>query len=93
MNFTHPFRLACHLLREDFWKLVRLNLLLLLFSLPVVTLFPALAAGSVLLARLALERPVDLWPGFLGGLLPLFLAGFGRRASAGCILALRWRGA
>ena len=77
MDFDHPFRLACRLLYEDFWKLARLNALLLLFSLPVVTLFPALAAGTTVLTRLAEERPVELWPDFWDAFRKCFWQGLG----------------
>ncbi|WP_026485827.1 YesL family protein [Caldanaerobius polysaccharolyticus] len=56
-------------LRNHFWKLVQLNLLLVVFSIPVVTIGPALAGFNYVLRNYSLGRPVWVWSDFKDGAL------------------------
>lgn len=49
---------------RKFWKLCALNLLYVLFCIPVVTIGPATAAMCAVLKNYAIERPVFLWSDF-----------------------------
>lgn len=53
---------------RKFWKLLQLNLLFLLFCLPIVTIGPAIAGMTYVLRQFALEKPVflfsDFWTAF-----------------------------
>lgn len=53
------------LLGRKFWKLIQLNLLYLLFCLPVVTIGPATAGFVYILRNFIQERPVFLFHDFL----------------------------
>lgn len=63
-RFVHFWKLFI----RKFWRLIQLNLLYLLFCLPVVTIGPATAGATVVLRNLANEEPVfmfsDFWDGF-----------------------------
>lgn len=50
---------------RKFWKLVTLNLIFVLFCIPVVTIGPAIAAMSKVLRDFANEKPVFLWSDFV----------------------------
>lgn len=50
---------------RKFWKLIQLNLLFLLFCLPVLTIVPAWTAMIKITTNYALERPVFLYTDFL----------------------------
>lgn len=52
------------IIQSDFFTLVKLNLLLLLCCLPVVTLPPALFAAHRLTRRVVLDEPVRCWRDF-----------------------------
>lgn len=56
------------LLLRKFWKLVQLNLLYILFCVPIVTIGPATAGMTYVLRNLATEQPVflfsDFWDAF-----------------------------
>lgn len=56
------------LTQRKFWKLIQLNLLYLLFCIPVVTIGPATAGMTYVLREYANERPVflfsDFWDNF-----------------------------
>lgn len=49
---------------RKFWDLLKLNLMFMLFCLPVVTIGPALAARSYVLREFVKERHVFLWSDF-----------------------------
>ena len=53
-----------YLLRTHFWKLITLNLLFLLFSIPVVTLPAALCAMNRVLIKLTRDGNCLLWMEF-----------------------------
>lgn len=50
--------------REHFWQMVTLNLYVLLFSLPIVTAFPALSAMNRVLYRMIDDEPQMIWQEF-----------------------------
>lgn len=50
---------------RKFWKLVSLNLLFLLFCIPIVTIGPAIAAMTKVLRNYAQERHAFLWMDFI----------------------------
>ncbi len=52
------------ILGRKFWDLIKLNLIFMLFSLPVITIGPALAARSYILREFVKEKPVFLWSDF-----------------------------
>lgn len=47
--------------KENFWDLMKLNLIVLLHALPVVTLFPALAAMNRVIYNMIEDKPQLLW--------------------------------
>lgn len=50
---------------RKFWKLVTLNLMYILFCIPIITIGPATAAMSKILRDFSLERGVFLWSDFV----------------------------
>ena len=50
---------------RKFWKLITLNLIYILFCIPIVTIGPATAAMTYILKNFTMERPVFLWSDFL----------------------------
>lgn len=88
-----PARFARLLLREG-WTLVRLNLLFLLSSLPVLTAGPSLGALAGIAGKLARGEPVllwqDYWVAFRQGFWPCFRSGV---LLGGCAAALFMAGA
>lgn len=56
-------------LKTHFWKLVQLNILLVVFSIPVITIGPALAGFNYVLRNYSLGRPVWVWSDFKDGAL------------------------
>ncbi len=52
------------ILGRKFWDLIKLNLIFMLFCLPVITIGPALAARSYILREFVKEKPVFLWSDF-----------------------------
>lgn len=73
------FKLFWELFIRKFWKLVQLNLIYLLFCLPVVTIGPATAGMTYVLRNFATERPVfmfsDFWDAFKGNFKQSFVYG------------------
>lgn len=61
---------------RKFWKLITLNLLFVLFCLPIVTIGPAVAAMSKVLKDFAMERAVFLWSDFFEAFKKNFKQGF-----------------
>lgn len=59
------FALLADVLARNWWELVQLNLLMLLFSLPLVTLPAALVAGARVCALMLEDRPIYLGRDFL----------------------------
>lgn len=47
--------------KENFWGLMKLNLIVILHALPVVTLFPALAAMNRVIYNMIEDKPQLLW--------------------------------
>ncbi|WP_077534589.1 YesL family protein [Massiliimalia massiliensis] len=60
-RFFHFFELYF----RKFWKLITLNLIYILFCIPIVTIGPATAAMTYILKNYTMERPVFLWSDFL----------------------------
>ena len=60
-RFFHFFELYF----RKFWKLITLNLIYILFCIPIVTIGPATAAMTYILKNHTMERPVFLWSDFL----------------------------
>lgn len=56
-------------LKTHFWKLVQLNILLIIFSIPIITAGPALAGFNYVLRNYSLGRPVWVWSDFKDGAL------------------------
>ena len=50
--------------RENFWSMLTLNLIVILFSLPVITIFPALAAMNRILYNMIEDKPLLLFMEF-----------------------------
>ncbi|MDR2931648.1 MAG: YesL family protein [Oscillospiraceae bacterium] len=67
-HFVHFFVLV----QRKFWKLIQLNLLFVLFCIPIVTIGPAVAGMTYVLRNYANERPVflfsDFWDAFKSNL-------------------------
>ena len=59
-RFFHFFELYF----RKFWKLITLNMLYVLFCIPIVTIGPATAAMTYILKNYTMERPVFLWSEF-----------------------------
>jgi Predicted integral membrane protein len=57
-------RLFFRIYKNAFWELMKLNLLFLLFSLPVVTVFASYAAMTRITCMLAQDKPVFLFDEF-----------------------------
>lgn len=70
--------------REHFWQMTALNLYVLLFSLPIMTVFPALSAMYRTLYRMIDDEPQMLWQEFKEA----FLKSWKRAALAGIPLIL-----
>ncbi len=51
--------------KGKFWKLIELNLIFLLFCLPIVTIGPAIAAMTKVTRNYTQERPTFLWHEFV----------------------------
>ena len=66
-------RLLWATFRREWWTLVRLNLLLWLFCLPVVTIPAALKAASRVCVTLLRDEPCDLWHDYWGSFKARFL--------------------
>jgi uncharacterized membrane protein YesL len=60
-RFFHFFELYF----RKFWKLIALNLMYLLFCIPIVTIGPATSAMVFILKNFTMERPVFLWSDFV----------------------------
>ncbi len=58
------FFLFFELFFRKFWKMITLNLLYVLFCIPIVTIGPATAAMARIMKEFACERPVFLWSDF-----------------------------
>lgn len=52
------------ILGRKFWDLIKLNLIFMLFCIPIVTIGPALVARSYILREFVKEKPVFLWSDF-----------------------------
>lgn len=52
------------ILGRKLWDLIKLNLIFMLFCLPVITIGPALTARSYILREFVKEKPVFLWSDF-----------------------------
>src|SRR5690606_17945675 len=59
------FALLADVVARNWWELVQLNLLMLLFCLPVVTIPAALVAGTRVCGLMLADRPVYLGRDFL----------------------------
>src|SRR5215217_4344641 len=85
--------LFAEILIREWWALIKLNLLIVLFSLPLVTLPAAHAAGIRVTIRMVRDQDVYLWreftTGFLALLLPATIYGLGGgMALALCVYAM-----
>ena len=61
-----PFFRFWELFANKFWTFFRLNLIYILFCLPVVTIGPATAALTAMMRNIYLERPQFIWHDFVG---------------------------
>lgn len=69
--------------RREWWCIIKLNLLFLLFCLPIFTIGPALAAMSKITLTMVQDKNVDLWYDFKNA----FRENFSQSLIAGLILA------
>ena len=60
-----PFFRFWELFANKFWTFFRLNLIYVLFCLPVVTIGPATAALTAMMRNIYLERPQFIWHDFV----------------------------
>lgn len=83
-------RLLASVLGREWWELLKLNLLFIAFSLPLVTLPAAYLAMTCICVMMIEDRNVYLWRDFQSA----FRAGFGKAGLAGIALtsagALAW---
>ncbi len=91
-------RLLAHVLAREWWTLLKLNLLFLVFALPLVTLPAAWFAATSVSVAMIEDRNVYLWRDFLSAFRSRFwpatvLGAFFCTAAALTILALRTYGA
>jgi len=67
------------LLQRKFWKMIQLNLIFILFCIPVVTIGPAIAGMTYVLRNFATESPVflfsDFWDAFKNNFKQSFVYG------------------
>lgn len=70
--------------RREWWSLVKLNLLFLLFCIPIITIGPAMAAMTKVTLVMIQDRPIDLWYDFWKA----FRENFRQGLAAGLILAV-----
>ena len=75
-------RLLAHVLGREWWELIKLNLLFIAFSLPVVTLPAAYGAMVRISVEMIEDRTVYLWRDFWAA----FRAGFIRTSLLGAVL-------
>ncbi len=59
-----PFFKYFEIFGRKFWKIIELNLLFLLFSLPIVTFGPAMAAMTHVMRKFTIEQPCFLFDEF-----------------------------
>ncbi|MGN6685593.1 MAG: hypothetical protein ACTHKD_16450, partial [Devosia sp.] len=57
----HGLALLVDVIRREWWMLIQLNLLYILFALPLLTLPAAQIAASRVTALMLEDRPVYLW--------------------------------
>lgn len=60
-----PFFRFWQLFADKFWTFIKLNLIYVLFCLPVVTIGPATAALTAMMRNIYLERPQFIWHDFV----------------------------
>lgn len=61
-----PFFRFWELFANKFWTFFTLNLIYILFCLPIVTIGPATAALTAMMRNIYLERPQFIWHDFIG---------------------------
>ncbi|MGI5893218.1 MAG: YesL family protein [Candidatus Merdivicinus sp.] len=71
------FFLFFELFFRKFWKLVQLNLLFLLFCIPIVTIGPAICGMTYVLRNFAMEKPTFLFSDFWDAFKNNWKQGFG----------------
>lgn len=64
------------ILKNNFWQLISLNLLFIIFCIPIITIGPALAGFNNVLRNHALGRNVWLWNDFKDGFVKNFKQSF-----------------
>lgn len=60
------FFLFFDILVRKFWRIMKLNLIFLLFCIPIVTIGPAIAGVTKVLRNFTLEKHADVWGDFFG---------------------------
>lgn len=70
--------------RREWWSLIKLDLLFLLFCIPVITIGPAMAAMTKVTLTMVRDRPIDLWYDFKKA----FRENFRQGLAAGLILTV-----
>lgn len=61
-----PFFRFWELFANKFWTFFKINLIYVLFCLPIVTIGPATAALTAMMRNIYLERPQFIWHDFVG---------------------------
>ena len=59
--------LFCEIFLREAWSLIELNLIFVLFSLPVVTIGPALGAMTTVTMRMVRDKNSYVWKDFVKG--------------------------
>ncbi|MGI5959464.1 MAG: YesL family protein [Massiliimalia sp.] len=86
---------------RKFWKLITLNLMYVLFCIPIITIGPATAAMSKILRDFSMERSVFLWSDFVEAFKKNFKQGLAMEiidilvffvAITSCVFYSRWAG-
>lgn len=63
-NDKSRFKLFFELFFRHFWKIIELNILYVLFCIPIFTIGPATAGITKVLRNISLERPAYVWGDF-----------------------------
>ena len=71
-----PFFRFWEIFANKFWTFFKLNLIYVLFCLPIVTIGPATAALTAMMRNIYLERPQFIWHDFVGYFKKNFKAAF-----------------
>lgn len=72
-----PFFRFIELFKRKFWRLIELNLIYILFCIPIITFGPATAALTHIMRQFYLERPVFIFHDFLTAFKKNFKASIG----------------